>query len=322
MKIKSAQKVLFSSMGLIAGGVLAATAQAAPPAEIAIPGQRVFPESLTSTSDGTLIIGSIGLKQIFRVKAGMATAEPWIQPGTDGLANVFGVFADNKSNTLWACSSVLGPPGAPSPTPSTLYAFDLKTGASKGHYPLPTAGGFCNDIAIGADGTAYVSDTNNMEVAALKKGGTQLAVWAGNGGFGAKGGVLDGISVLGNRVVVNALATSKLFSVPIKSDGTAGSIVEVQLNRPIDHPDGMRAFGKASVLVVEGGNGGRLSRVDLKGDTGTATTLKEGYPDGPVAVTVVGTTAYVLEGQLTALRGAPDTPTKPFHATSVSVGKP
>jgi sugar lactone lactonase YvrE len=203
-----------------------------------------------------------------------------------------------------------------------LYAFDLKTGASKGHYPLPTAGGFCNDIAIGADGTAYVTDTNNMEVAALKKGGTQLAVWAGNGGFGPKGGVLDGIAVLGNRLVVNALATSKLFSVPIKSDGSADSIVEVQLNRPIERPDGMRAFGKESVLVVEGGNGGRLSRVDLKGDTGTATTLKEGYPDGPVAVTVVGTTAYVLEGQLSAMRGASDTPTKPFHATSVSVGKP
>jgi hypothetical protein len=41
-----------------------------------------------------------------------------------------------------------------------------------------------------------------------------------------------------------------------------------------------------------------------------------------VAVTVVGTTAYVLEGQLSALRGSPDTPTKPFHATSVNVGKP
>ena len=54
---------------------------------------------------------------------------------------------------------------------------------------------------------------------------------------------------------------------------------------------------------------------------------EEGYPDGPVAVTVVGTTAYVLEGQLAAfMRGpnAPATPppTKPFKATAVQVGKP
>jgi hypothetical protein len=41
-----------------------------------------------------------------------------------------------------------------------------------------------------------------------------------------------------------------------------------------------------------------------------------------VAVTVVGTTAYVVEAQLAALRGGPDAKTKPFHATSVEVGKP
>ncbi len=55
------------------------------------------------------------------------------------------------------------------------------------------------------------------------------------------------ISVLGKRVLVNALATSKLFSVPINPDGTAGAIVEVMLDRPIDRPDGMRAFGKTEL---------------------------------------------------------------------------
>ena len=40
----------------------AATAvQAAKPApEITIPGEKIFPESLTSTADGTVIFGSIG----------------------------------------------------------------------------------------------------------------------------------------------------------------------------------------------------------------------------------------------------------------------
>jgi sugar lactone lactonase YvrE len=315
------QTLMFASMSMMAGGV-AAIAHAAAPAEIMIPGERIFPESMTSTADGTLIIGSIGAKTIFHVKPGAATAEPWIQPGTDGMASIFGVLADTKSNTLWACSSTIGPPGGPAPAPSTLYAFDLKSGASKGHYPLPTPGGFCNDIAIGPDGTAYVSDTMNMEVVSLKKGGQALEVWAGNGAFGPKGGVLDGISVIGKRVVVNALATSKLFSVPIESNGKSGTVAEVQLDRPIDKPDGMRAFGKSSVLVVEGGSGGRLSRVDLTGDAGKVTTLKEGYPEGPVAVTVVGTTGYVLEGQLMGMRSGPDTQLKPFHATTVDVGKP
>ena len=117
------------------------------------------------------------------------------------------------------------------------------------------------------------------------------------------------------------------FSIPIGADGKSGPVDEVKLDREISRPDGMRSFGKGDVLVIEGGSGGRLSRVALSGDTGKVTTVKEGYPDGPVAVTVVGTTAYVLEGQLAAfMRGpaagaAPPVP-KPFKATAVQVGKP
>jgi hypothetical protein len=86
----------------------------------------------------------------------------------------------------------------------------------------------------------------------------------------------------------------------------------------------MRSFGKDSVLIVEGGGKGWLSRVEIAGDSGHVTPLKEGYPDGAVSVTVVGTTAYVLEGQLDALFGKPDPHrvSKPFHATAVEVGNP
>jgi sugar lactone lactonase YvrE len=299
---------------------------AAPPAEIVIPGERIFPESLTSAPDGSVIIGSIGQHVIYRAKPGAATAETWIAANTEGISSVFGVFADPKSNTLWACSgtSPFGPPPAGGAPPSNLYAFDLKTGAHKAHYVFPTPGSFCNDIAVDAAGNAYATDTNNMEVVRLKKGAQQLEVWMGNGSFGPKGGVLDGISVLGQRVLVNTLGTSKLFSIPIGADGKAGAVTEVMLDRPISRPDGMRSFGKDKVLIVEGGNGGRLSRITLNGDSGKVETVKEGYPDGPVAVTVVGTTAYVVEGQLAALmrRADPEAKTNPFHATAVEVGKP
>jgi sugar lactone lactonase YvrE len=314
-------------LALLAAAAAASLAHAAAPAEINIPGERLATESLTSAADGSVIVGSVGGRTIFRAKPGAAAAEAWIQPGTEGMAGVFGVFADDKSNTLWACSgSFGGPPGAgPPPPPSALYAFDLKTGAHKGHYSLPTAGGFCNDIAVGSDGTAYATDTQNMEVVALKKGGTALEVWAGNGAFGPKGGVLDGIAVRGNRVVVNTLLTSKLFGVAIGKDGKAGTAAEIKLDTPVERPDGMRSFGKSALLIAEGGGGGRLTKVVLDGDSGKRTVLKEGFPDGPVAVTVVGTTAYVLEGQLGAMRGPPGgapPPTKPYKATAVEVGKP
>jgi len=191
---------------------------ASPPAEIHIPGQKVYPESLTSRRDGTIIIGSIGKAQIYNVKPGDNTAESWIAPRLAQKQGIFGVLADERSATLWACASTPGAArGGPPPAQSGLYTFDLKTGASKGHYPLPTAGAFCNDIAVGVDGTAYVTDSNNMEIARLERGAKTLEVWAGNGAFGPKSGVLDGISVLGKRVLVNTLGTGKLFGVPIHS---------------------------------------------------------------------------------------------------------
>jgi len=303
----------------------------APPAEIVIPGQGISPESLTSTADGHVIIGSVGARTIWRAAPGAGTAEAWIQPGTDGMQGVFGVFADDSTGTLYACSGSFGAPpaaGAPPPPPSTLHTFDLATGTPKAKYPLPDAGGFCNDIAVDAAGNIYITDTNNMLVDRLAKGGSRLETWAGkDGSLGAKGGVLDGIAILGDRVLVNALVASKLYAIPVGSDGAAGKAVEIKTDRTVEGPDGMRSFGGSDLLVAEGGGAGRLSRVTITGDTGKAVTLKEGFPDGPVAVTVVGTTAYVLEGQLSLMMNPPKPgetppPAKPYKATAVEVGKP
>jgi hypothetical protein len=289
---------------------------------INIPGDKVFPESLTSTADGTVIIGSIGTRTIFRAKPGSDIAKPWIPAGTDGMESVFGLLADEKSKTLWACSNVFPRPAGAASPPSALHAFDLKTGAAKGHYLLPTPNALCNDIAVGPDGSVYATDTGNMEIVRLRKGGSELEVWAGGGAFGPVTGAVDGISVIGDRVLVNTVSSNKLFSVPIKPDGAAGTVIEMKLDRALEHPDGMRRFGKNAVLVAESGSDGRLSRIDVDGESGKVVTLKHGYPGGPVSLTVVGTTCYVLEGQLQLLMGSadPNAKAKPFYATAVALG--
>jgi hypothetical protein len=316
---------------LVAIAGAAAVHGAAPPAEIVIPGERLAPESLTSTTDGTVFVGSMMGQTIFKAAPGSAKAEVWIKPGTNGLRGVFGVFADDKANTLYACTG--SPPGPPqpgvAPVQSALLAFDLKSGAAKGKWDLPTPGATCNDIAVDAAGNAYATDTGNNEVVLLKKGAAKLEVWAGaDGVYGPKGSVLDGIAILGDKVVVNALRTGKLFVTPIGKDLKAGKTSEVNLDRPLAGPDGQRSFGKSSILVVEGTAPGKLSRVDLSGAdlaTGKVVTIKEGFPDGPVAVTVIGETAYVLEGQFSLLRAPPPGTSpaapKPFKATGVAVGK-
>jgi hypothetical protein len=75
--------------------------------EITLPGERVFPESITSTSDGTLIVGSLGHGDILRILPGKTTATEWIRPGTGGLNNVLGVYPTRRAKycgsvrTIW-----------------------------------------------------------------------------------------------------------------------------------------------------------------------------------------------------------------------------
>jgi hypothetical protein len=299
-----------------------ALSQSVTTGDLAIPGEKIYPESIAAAADGRIFIGSITTRQIFIVKPGKTTAEPWIGADGEPTLGVYGLFADNRSGTLWACfSSFPGTSGTQAP--SALVAFDLKKAKLKGRYPLPTPGAFCNDIAVGADGAIYVTDSANMEVDRLASPGAKLQTWAGNGEFGPKGGVIDGISVIANRVFVNTLETNKIFAVPIGTDTQAGAIAEIKLARPIDRPDGMRSYG-ARLLLVESGGPGRLTQLTIDGNSGSLVTLKEGLPGGPVSVAVVGTTAFVLEGQLKGLFGPPDPKfvAGPYHATAVQVGKP
>src|SRR5262249_3527354 len=159
------------------------------------------------------------------------------------------------TNTVWACVNSFDD-GAP---PAELQALDVRTAKTTARYPLPTGRAFCNDIAVGRDGSVFATDTNNMQIVRLKKGAAALDVGAGNGAFGPPGGVLDGIAVIGDAVYVNTLHTNKLFRVAIGHDGNAGPAKALTLSRPVDAPDGMRADAKR-LLLVESGGQGKLSR--------------------------------------------------------------
>src|ERR1700741_2886795 len=101
---------------------------------IPIPGTKAFPESITSKSDGTLYVGRLGDGGIVRIKPHTHENAIFVQPGALGSRSILGVFADEASNTLWACSNDLSALGAPvkgSDTGSALKAFDLRTGNGK-----------------------------------------------------------------------------------------------------------------------------------------------------------------------------------------------
>ncbi|MDR2215341.1 MAG: hypothetical protein LBE59_05815, partial [Nevskiaceae bacterium] len=64
---------------------------------ITVPGERIVPESLTSTADGTVYFGSVGARQIYRAAPKADTAEVFIPANTNDMLAIFGVLADEKS---------------------------------------------------------------------------------------------------------------------------------------------------------------------------------------------------------------------------------
>ncbi len=117
----------------------------------------LFPESITSLKDGTIILGSVP-GGVYKIKPGETEAKPFVAREGNGFTTVLGVFADEKANTLWVCNT----------GPGALKTFDLGTGKAKGSYPMPT-GAVCNDIAVAENGTAYASDTSGAKLFMLKK---------------------------------------------------------------------------------------------------------------------------------------------------------
>src|SRR5882762_5294461 len=186
-----------------------AHAQTAP---VGVP-EKSFPESVTSTRDGTLYVGSFNLGGVVKAAPG-GKAEQFIKPGAGGSRSVLGVLADEKSGMLYVCSNDITGFGVPGPGDTKgawLKLFDLASGAPKGSFALNDPKSLCNDIAVGLDGIAFGSDGN---------------------------------------LYVTTYIPAALFRIAVK-DGKAGAITALKSSRALDHADAMRTFGD-SLLLIEG----------------------------------------------------------------------
>jgi sugar lactone lactonase YvrE len=281
--------VLVRTVTVIA--IAAATCIAQNVTEITLPGTRIFPESITSTSDGTLIVGSLGHGNVLRIAPGKAAAEEWIKPGAGGLNNILGVYADEKGKLLWVCSNNLENKGEA----TSVKTFDLKTGTPKSTYKLPGDGALCNDIAVGEDGTAYISDTRLATVLMLKPGASMLEVAAKDPLLAGADGLAFGDKT---TLYVNSVTANKILRIDLGPDGKSRKLTDLKLPRTLDRPDGMRAIGKHRLLLAE--NSGTMSLVTFEGadkETVVVKTLKQGLESTP-GVTATRGMAWIVEGKL------------------------
>ena len=249
----------------------------------------VVAENLTSSRDGTVYFGSMAKGTIYRAAPGASQAEPWILASTAGLTRVLGVLADDKANTLWVCQNATdGRDGRPVTGQTALRSFDLTSGAAKGTYPFPPNSGVCNDIAVSADGAAYVSESFGGRVHRLKPGATALEVWASDEQLN----VIDGLSFLADgSLYVNNFATGKLFRIPSKPDGSAGPIAPIETSLPLVRPDGLRTAGPRTLIQAE--QQGRVTELTISGDRAEVRVVQDGLTRAS-GVTLVGNTVVAL----------------------------
>ena len=279
---------------------------AADPAIISIPSKNLFPESITSTSDGAIIIGSYGTSSIWRIPAGENNAAQWIDASAT-KGPLLGVLADEKSGRLLVCQA-------------GVKTFDLKTGAAKEALAIPTANPFCNDLAVrSTDGAIFVTDTNGAKVFMFAKGATTGVEVAADPLLAGA----DGLAFLADpdKLYVNTVTTSKLLRLDLAKDGKATKITELKLSRPLQGPDGMRAIDGRRLIIAEGA--GRTAMGVPNGDTVEITTLKEGGMEGGTpAVTVTKGMGWTMEGKLRQRDAKnPDADKGPFRLFPVPLPK-
>lgn len=286
----------------LAAACASTPAQQAPLPDITVEGERIFPESVTSTSDGRVIVGSV-FGAIYKAEPGSAVATRWIEleSSDGGDMAVFGVLADERSNLLWVCTQA-NPWGDGTPTQDApaLRTFDLTSGDPLAFRPFPpTDDGTavtCNDVTIGPDGSAYVADTQGAAILKLPQNSSQLEVWAADPELGGA----DGIAFSDDGTLyVNTVTTGRILRVDIEADGSSGAITRIALAETLGGPDGMRLIDGDRFLLAEG-QAGRLSIIEIDGDAATMTVLKDDLVSSPGA-TLVGDTAYVIESQINYL---------------------
>jgi len=265
----------------------ALTAPAMAAGDVVVDAPSAFPESLGSTQDGTIYIGSINRGEVYRALPGDKRATTWISKQAGNFGIVLGVLADAPSNTLYVCDN--------HGDQAYLKTFSLKSGALIKSHELP-GGGLCNDIALkGKD--AYITDTKNGRVLKLAAGSDALTVWYVNDKSDPS---LDGLVWQGNTLYTNTYNGNHVIAVPMKADGSAGQGTNLATSTDIYQPDGMRLSSDGKILMIEGrgkdGNG-RLDEVTVSGDNANIRVIKDHYML-PTAVTTVGSTAYVLEAKL------------------------
>ncbi|MER5470149.1 superoxide dismutase [Streptomyces sp. NPDC002685] len=114
-----------------------------------LPDDRAYPEGIAADPrTGALYVGSYTTGAVYRAAPGRRAAETFLPPGADGRNTANGLKVDG-SGRLWVTDSTAG-----------VAVYDVRTRTLLARFDVPgDAPRFVNDLAIAADGSAYLTDS-------------------------------------------------------------------------------------------------------------------------------------------------------------------
>jgi sugar lactone lactonase YvrE len=299
-----------------------------------------FSEGVTVDAAGNFYIGSMNLGVIHRAAPGAASTSAFIEPDDEnGLVSVLGLYADSDNEILYVCSSDAGNSQQAGDAQAAIKAFDLADGAFIASYEWPAyeapwvdlqnsgvpngVNGFCNDLTMDADGNLYATDSWYPRILRLRAGGDELEEWVVDADTfpSADPWHLNGIDIDPSTNTLYAVENhpGALFAIPILNDGRAGEVTEVQTQRPLYMPDGLKVIGEGLLAVAEGQTGG-MALVEVAGGEGYVQRVSTGL-DGIATFAMVGGSAWLVENQGDHFWGGDRKETKPFRLVEVPLNQ-
>jgi sugar lactone lactonase YvrE len=304
-----ARLLLASAVALVAAAVPAAAHQppgpARYPAVVTGSGPALYPEGVTwDPARGRMLVGS-GRSGTVSVVAPDGRTTPLVTDPT--LISTFGLAVDARRHRLLVTYGDIGVGSASSPETiqqrSGLLIADLATGRTLAKVQLGSSGPrAANDVAVGPDGTAYVTDTLGDAVYRVDVRGRILGVVAdprfASESFGVNGIVWDPRGF----VVTTRYDTGQVFR--ISPDGRR--VDELTSDASLAGADGLLMLPGGTLQVITNALGGttpdavhRLRPVPGGWHEVSVTP----WPD-PVPTTAALTSSgvYVLSGRLDRLQ--------------------